>query len=220
MKIAPIAQLAFIGIAATAVYTFVTVARHAEARRACVPLCAMHPAYAAMARTAPDFELRDMRGVPVKLSSFRGKTVVLNFWTRTCRPCLEEMPSLSDLAKVLATRKDVVMLTVTTEAGPDAVRDTLKSILQTDAPPFAVLFDGESKVVGDAYGTHLFPETWIIDPQGVIRARFDGARDWSTSLVLDLIDTITRPTTCPIEFKAGVMSGVGTSLCDDIGSEG
>ena len=82
MKIAPIAQLAFIGIAATAVYTFVTVARHAEARRACVPLCAMHPAYAAMSRTAPDFELRDMRGgFQIGLCGEQGSACIGQFFT-------------------------------------------------------------------------------------------------------------------------------------------
>ena len=34
------------------------------------------------------------------------------------------------------------------------------------------------KVVGDSFGTKLYPETWFIDPKGVVRARVDGARSW------------------------------------------
>ena len=64
------------------------------------------------------------------------------------------------------------------------MRDTLKVTLNGD-PPFPVLFDPDSKVVLDQYGTKLFPETWIIDPKGVIRARLDGAKDWKSSLVME-----------------------------------
>ncbi len=47
-----------------------------------------------------------MNGQQVKLSSFRGKVVVLNFWTKTCGPCLEEMPSVAELAKIAQSRSD------------------------------------------------------------------------------------------------------------------
>ena len=80
-------------------------ARDAETRRACVPACAMRPNYAGRNRTAPDFELEDVKGGKVRLSEYRGKTVVLNFWTTTCQPCLEEMPSIAELAKVLEARR-------------------------------------------------------------------------------------------------------------------
>ena len=206
-------------LAATGVYGFITVARDAEARRACVPLCAMHPNYAADNRSAPDFELSDMKGRPVKLSSYRGKTVVLNFWTKTCGPCLEEMPSLVELTKVLAPRKDIVVLTVSTDAGPAAVEDTLRTVLH-EPPPFAVLFDAESDVVGGRYGTHLFPETWIIDPDGIIRARFDGGRDWSNALVVDLIDSFSKSAACSIEFHGARPVGPEAAICEDSDGSG
>ena len=50
-----------------------------------------------------------------------------------------------------------------------------------------VLFDPERKVVHDKYGTRLFPETWVIDKDGVIRLRIDGRRNWSDALALDVI---------------------------------
>ncbi len=58
-----------------------------------------------------------MNGKRVALSSFRGKVVVLNFWTKTCNPCLEEMPSIAELAKIAQGRDDFVVLTVTTDEG-------------------------------------------------------------------------------------------------------
>src|SRR5688572_15017036 len=86
-------------LAGFATFGFVATAQDGEKRRSCTALCALRPDYSARNRLAPDFELPDLDGRKVKLSSFRGKTVVLNFWTKTCRPCLEEMPSLASLAK-------------------------------------------------------------------------------------------------------------------------
>src|SRR5690606_34830923 len=94
-----IAQLGFIVLASLGVYGFVAAASDGESRRACAALCALRPNYAGNNRLAPDFELPELKGGKVRLSSFRGKTVIVNFWTKTCQPCLEEMPSLANLAK-------------------------------------------------------------------------------------------------------------------------
>lgn len=214
MKPAKIIQLLFIAAAAFAVYGFVRAAQSDHRRTSCTALCALRPAYAGRNRIAPDFELPDMNGRPVKLSSFRGKTVFLNFWTKTCQPCLEEMPALAELARVARGHKDFVVVTVSTDEGPDAVRDTLKVAIGGE-PPFPVLFDPESSVVLDRYGTRLFPETWIIDPDGVIRARFDGARDWSDALAVDIGEMIARPGGCPVEFFKGAPRGNFAGICGD-----
>jgi peroxiredoxin len=211
---AALAQVGFIAVAAVGVYAFVGAAQRDMRRSSCTALCRLQPAYAGSDRRAPDFELPDMNGKPVRLSSFRGKVVVLNFWTKTCGPCLEEMPSVAELATISLTRSDFVVLTVTTDDGPDAVRDTLKVALKSD-PAFAVLFDPEMTVVGGRYGTHLFPETWIIDPDGVIRARFDGAKDWSTSMAVELIEKLGRPGACPVEFFKSKPKGDLAGLCED-----
>jgi peroxiredoxin len=218
MKPALLAQLAFIALAGTAVFAFISMARDAETRRACVPVCAMRPAYAGKNRLAPDFVLPSSQGSKVRLSQFRGKTVVLNFWTTTCQPCLEEMPSLADLAKVLKNRSDVAVVTVSTDATKETAMSALQTLLHEKELPFTVLLDPESTVVHDKYGTTLFPETWIIDPEGVIRARFDGARDWSNAMVIDLIESFARPLACGVEFQSGRPSGAESAICDESGA--
>ena len=214
MKVGFVSQIAFIVVAAAAVYGFVQAAQNDQRRTACTALCALGPAYAGRDRLAPDFELPDMNGNKVRLSSFRGKTVVLNFWTKTCRPCLDEMPAIADLAKVAAGRGDVVVVTVSTDAGPDDVRDTLQVALAGE-PPFIVLFDPESDVVNGKYGPRLFPATWMIAPKGVIRARFGGARDWTDALAIDVADMVARPGGCPVEFAKGLPKGKFASICGD-----
>lgn len=208
--------VAFVLAASAMVYSFVTVAREGETRRRCSALCMLRPDYAGAARKAPDFKLKDYEGKDVTLSSYSGKVVIMNFWMQSCEPCLQEMPEIGTLTKILADRKDVAVLAVTIDDGPATVKDTLKTIFKTDKPPFTVLFDpGGDDVVYGKYGTNKFPETWIIDKHGVIRARFDGAKEWSGSAVVELVDQLRNDSYCPVEISDGRTSGEAARLCDD-----
>jgi thiol-disulfide isomerase/thioredoxin len=214
------AQFTCIALAAAGVYGFVSAAREGETRRACTPLCALHPDYAARNRLAPDFELPKVGGGTVKLSSYRGKIVILNFWTKTCRPCLEEMPSIAGLAKALAPHPDMVLLTISTDDNVEDARDTLKSVLGGSEPPFVVMVDSESKVVADKFGTKLFPETWFIDRSGVIRGRVDGGRDWNAALTIDLARSFDDPIQCGVEFHERRAQGPFAGICGEIATSG
>lgn len=211
-------QLGFIILAALGVYSFVSSAREGEARRLCTPVCSLSPDYAARNRLAPDFELPDLEGRRVKLSDYRGKVVVINFWTKTCAPCLDEMPSLNDFGRALDAHPDIVLLTINTDPSAEDAKATLQSILETP-PTFVTLNDPESAVVAGRFGTKLFPETWFIDPKGVIRARIDGPRNWFdlAPLVIDFANTLTSPLACEVEFLRRQPS---TSSCDGIPQAG
>jgi peroxiredoxin len=215
-RVGPIlAQVTFVVAAALFVYAFVSVTKDGEIRRACGAPCLLRPDYMAAERRAPDFSLTDLRGRTVSLDSYRGKVVVLNFWTKTCGPCLEEMPDLAELTKILRDRPDVVVLAVSVDEGPDDVRPTLQTVLRED-PPFTVLLDPESKVVAGKYGTRLFPETWFIDKRGVIRARFDGAREWNNPLVVNFIDGLRGGDYCAVKIDGRKLSGKAGKVCDEM----
>jgi peroxiredoxin len=132
---------------------------------------------------APDFTLRDKNGKPWKLSDRRGKVVVMNFWTITCAPCVEELPSLLELADIASERDDIEVIAVTTDKEWSEVAALFPPKFHLN-----VLFDPERKVVRDKFGTKLFPETWIIDARGVVRMRIDGRRNWSEPLTIDAIE--------------------------------
>jgi len=126
---------------------------------------------------APDFTLEDKDGKPWRLKDQRGKIVVMNFWTITCQPCVEEMPSLITLADIAKKRQDIELVAITT----DKDWATVAAIF----PPrsnLKVLFDPSKKVIKEQYGSKLFPETWVIDGDGVVRMRVDGPRDWGAAL--------------------------------------
>lgn len=210
-----IAQLGFVAAAAVAVFSFVSVAQEGELRRRCSPTCLLKPTYAGYERVAPDFTLEDTKGAKVSLSSFRGKVVVLNFWTKTCGPCMEEMPEVADLARIVKPMGDVVVLTISTDETAKDASDTLRAVLRED-PPFQTLMDPNLDVVKGKYGTSLYPETWIIDKNGVVRARFDGAKEWSNAAIVQMLDHVRGGGFCPIEAKDGKFVGERARLCDVI----
>jgi len=106
----------------------------------------------------------------------------MNFWTITCQPCVEEMPSLVQLAEMTKDMPDVEVVAVTSDKSWSDVET-----LFPPESPLRILFDPEKKTIRDKYGSRLFPETWIIDKNGVIRLRVDGPRKWASPLVFDVI---------------------------------
>lgn len=178
------AQMAFALAALGTVIVFGGAVRDGETRRAPEALLRlMQPEYEGRNRTAPDFTLRDKDGRPVRLSDYRGKTVVLHFWSRTCAPCIDELQrSLPAFDELVHGRNDVALVLVTTDPNWESV-----STLVPDGFKAPILFDPQSAVVGAKYGTRLFPETWVIDPRGVIRARFDRTIEWDSSVFFDFL---------------------------------
>lgn len=201
VRLHQLALVGFVLLAALAVHEFVRMAMTAEQKRVCTPLCALGPAYADLDRVAPDFDLPSLDGERVRLGDLRGRVVVLNFWTQSCQPCQEELPSLAALAEAAAAR-GIAVVTVSTDDDTKDTRDTLQRWLGRPAP-FLVLHDPEATVVTGKFGTRLYPETWILDREGVIRARFDGARDWAEPMVLELLDTIGERQRCQVRFADG-----------------
>jgi peroxiredoxin len=140
------------------------------------------PHYLGASLLAPDFTLPKQGGGEWKMSDQRGKVIVMNFWTVTCRPCIQEMPTIELLAEITEDWGDVEIVAVST----DRTWEEAETIIPRTSR-ITSLLDSERKVVTGQFGTNLFPETWIIDADGVVRFRFDGALDWSNPVALDLI---------------------------------
>lgn len=111
---------------------------------------------------APDFELELLTGEKVKLSDYRGKPVLLNFWASWCAPCRAEMPDMQKIHEDY----DVAILAVNqidTETFPENVPEFIEEFGIT----FPVLMDEES-LVGIRYGAMVLPTTYLIDKSGRI----------------------------------------------------
>jgi len=130
--------------------------------------------------SAPDFTVKDADR-QASLNQFRGKVVILNFWATWCPPCVEEMPSLVQLQQRFKD-KGVVVLGVNLDVDGDAYHQFLKSY-KID---FLTVRDPDHKS-SDLYGTFKFPETYIIDRDGILRRKFIGAVEWSQPEIVDFI---------------------------------
>ncbi len=112
---------------------------------------------------APDFTLKDLNGKDVKLSDYRGKVVILNFWAVWCKYCKEEMPDLNELNKELEKDNEAVILTVDVQESQDIVKD----YLSTNNIDLKVLMDQDGSVT-QTYGVTGFPTTFIINKDGTL----------------------------------------------------
>ena len=140
------------------------------------------PHYLGASLLAPDFSLPTRDGSEWKLSEQRGKVVVMNFWTVTCRPCIQEMPTIELLAEIVEPWGDVEVVAISTDRSWQEAETIIPRSSRITS-----LLDPERRVVSGMFGTRLYPETWIIDADGLVRFRFDGALDWSDPVALDLI---------------------------------
>jgi peroxiredoxin len=132
---------------------------------------------------APDFTLQDSDH-KITLSQFRGQVVVLNFWATWCPPCIEETPSLVQMQSRLKD-KGVVVVAISIDADDAAYHKFLKEYNVN-----MVTVRDEPKKVAALYGTFGWPETYIIDRNGVIRRKFIGPVEWTSPEITDYLSKL------------------------------
>lgn len=127
---------------------------------------------------APDFRLEDADGNPHRLSDYRGKVVVINFWATWCPPCREEMPSMQRAWEAV---KDEGIVLLAVNVGED--EDTIFAFTANYPVQFPLLMDKDSKVIGD-WPVLGLPTTFVVDPRGRIAYRAIGGRAWDSPEIL------------------------------------
>lgn len=112
-------------------------------------------------KTAPDFELQDLSGKNVKLSDFRSKNVVLNFWASWCPPCREEIPEFQRIYR--ENQDKIVVIGVNLQESKENAESFVKKLGIT----FPILLDPNAQVK-DMYNVFTQPVTYFIDANGKI----------------------------------------------------
>jgi len=129
-------------------------------------------------KAAPVFALDDGQRT-VDIAKLRGHVVVLNFWATWCAPCIEEMPSLELLQKELP-QVDVVAVASTEDFSE------YETYLSRRPVSLLTVFDSQSKS-NALYGSFRFPETYIIDKNGVVRRKLIGPQDFTSPEIVDYL---------------------------------
>ena len=122
-------------------------------------------------KKAPEFAVNDFSGQTLRLASFHGKVVLLNFWATWCAPCQVEMPVFADWQERYRPQGfEVIGISMDDDA---AVARRLVKRLKLNYPTAM----GDERL-GALYGGVLgLPLTFLIDRNGVIRAQFQGETD-------------------------------------------
>jgi thiol-disulfide isomerase/thioredoxin len=119
---------------------------------------------------APEVEGTDLDGKKVKLSSYKGKVVLLDFWATWCGPCISMIPHEREMVAKLKD-KPFVLLSVSL----DKNKSDLTEFLATEKMPWAHWWDG-SGAVAKVFKVRPIPTLYLIDAKGVVRKKWVGSQ--------------------------------------------
>ncbi len=127
---------------------------------------------------APDFVVSDGAS-RIHLADYRGKVVLVNFWASWCEPCVLELPSLEQLHH---RHPEIAILAVSIDDDADAYKQFL-----VDHHVDMTTVRDPGQTAASKFHSDMWPETYAIDRQGIIRRKFVGATDWNSPEVNDYL---------------------------------
>ncbi len=136
---------------------------------------------------APDFTLRNLHGNLEGLNDHKDKVVILNFWATWCAPCLEEMPSFETLYRRYRSQ-GLTVLAVSLDKGNTS---KVQKFVDTHNLTFPVLLDSKG-IAEKLYPSFTIPFTYVIDKQGRVAARVDGAKNWASKETFSALDILIK----------------------------
>ena len=136
---------------------------------------------------APRFSLRNLKGNLEGLDDHSGKVIVVNFWATWCVPCIKEMPSFESLYRRYRSQ-GLTLLAVSLDKG-DSTK--VQEFADKYKLSFPILLDTEG-VAEKLYPSFSIPFTYVIDKQGRVVARVDGAKNWESSETFEAVEHLLK----------------------------
>lgn len=128
--------------------------------------------------------LKDINGKLYEMGDYRGRVVVVNFWATWCTPCIKEIPSLNNLRNLLKD-KPFQLISINYAETPDTIREFMKMV----NVEFPVLVD-EQGLEAAKWKVIVFPSTFIIGADGVIRYGVNAGIEWDAPEVINTIEQL------------------------------
>ena len=151
---------------------------------------------------APESAFLDGDGNRVGLGDFQGKVVLLNLWATWCPPCVSEMPSLDRLQARLGG-EDFQVVAVSEDTGGRAV--VAPFFARHGLDHLSVYLDPDAALPG-LWGSSGLPTSILIDREGRVLGRMEGAADWDSPAALSLIRHVLGQSKEPMERARGVIN--------------
>ena len=136
---------------------------------------------------APRFSLRNLKGNMEGLDDHLGKVIVVNFWATWCVPCVKEMPSFENLYRRYRSQ-GLTLLAVSLDKG-DSTK--VQEFADKHKLSFPILLDTKG-VAEKLYPSFSIPFTYVIDKQGRVVARVDGAKNWESSETFEAVEHLLK----------------------------
>jgi peroxiredoxin len=136
---------------------------------------------------APRFSLRNLKGNMEGLDDHLGKVIVVNFWATWCVPCVKEMPSFENLYRRYRSQ-GLTLLAVSLDKG-DSTK--VQEFADKYKLSFPILLDTKG-VAEKLYPSFSIPFTYVIDKQGRVVARVDGAKNWESSETFEAVEHLLK----------------------------
>lgn len=140
-----------------------------------------------MPRTMPahEFELPDIKGDQHKLSDYRGKFVLVNFWATSCTICRAELTTLQDMLQILAEDDDQLEV-LAIHAGDDL--KGVEELMEISPVSYPMLMDMDL-TMGN-WGIPTLPTSYLVTPDGMFAYRVLGTRVWNSPNMIDFLHEI------------------------------
>ena len=120
---------------------------------------------------APDFALPDLEGKTVRLSDFKGKVIILDFWATWCPPCVKEIPHFIELYEQYK-ENGFQMIGIAIQSGSAS---NVRQFAEEHGINYPILM-GNREITREYGGINAIPTTFVIDRQGRIVEKYIGYR--------------------------------------------
>lgn len=152
------------------------------------------PAAAKIGEKLPSFKMQTLGGeVMDSHELFAGKVVVLNLWATWCPPCRKEMPDLERLSKLMPKDKFLVA-----GISVDGSVDVVKTFVEEQGVTFPMFWDeGGSAIANPIFKAFRYPETFVINAEGVLVEKVAGAFPWASPELIAILKGIQKTGNIP-----------------------